>query len=105
MSGLLYVAGPISGIDGYKSLFQGAADALTRKGYRVMNPCDNTITEPDASETRIWQQYMRISLGQIAAADGIATLDGWLKSRGASLEVFIAAQLGITIMPVSEWLR
>lgn len=47
---------------------------------------------------------MRVSVGQIATVDGIAYLPGWPKSRGATFEIFLAAQIGVVVMPVADWL-
>lgn len=48
---------------------------------------------------------MRRSLEQIAVADHLAVLPRWRDSKGASLEVDIALQLGMKVATVDSWLR
>lgn len=38
----LYISGPITGIENYRRIFQGAKDALLAKGYDVVNPAELT---------------------------------------------------------------
>lgn len=95
----LYVAGPMSGLPDYNyPAFHAAAERLRAAGYVVENPAEN----PPCAD---WTGYMRLSLVQISRADGIAVLDGWQMSRGASLEVHIAHALLLPVLPVESWLH
>lgn len=107
MAETLYVAGPMTGLPEYNyPAFHRAAVDLRAKGYTVLNPAENIITGPDAAdESKAWRLFMRISVKQIAEADGIAHLDGCSGSRGAAFELFLASQLGLLVMPVADWLR
>lgn len=98
----LYVCGPMSGLPEFNyPAFHGATERLAALGYDIENPADNQ--QDDTSPVPVWQQFMRLGVAQLVRCDGIALLDGWQKSRGASLEVFIGTQLGLTVMPVADW--
>lgn len=103
MTQTLYVAGPMSGVPDFnRPAFCEATQALRHCGYPVINPADNTIARPNDEDA--WQQYMRVSVGQIARVDGIAFLSGWPASRGAAFEIFLASQIGIAVKPIADWL-
>ena len=89
----IYIAGPMTGIARFNyPAFNSAADKLRELGYEVENPAENP-----KPECGTWEGYMRMSVVQIAGCDSIALLPGWLNSKGALLEVRLAADLGITI--------
>lgn len=93
----LYVAGPMSGLPEYNyPAFHAAAARLRTAGYEVENPAENP-----AEDT--WVDYMRASLRQVSVVDGVAVLDGWQLSRGATLEVHIAHALHLPVLPVAAW--
>ena len=97
----IYIAGPMSGLPdfNYPAFFK-AADLLTAAGYEPINPARAESREGCAS----WLDFMRLSLIDIAACDGIATLDGHENSRGARIETRLAWDLGLPCHPVSDWL-
>lgn len=97
----LYIAGPMTGLPdfNYPAFFK-AAEELRAAGYEVENPAEN---KPEG--TASWLAYMRLSLVQISRVDGIALLDGWQSSKGASLEVHIAEALGLRLWSVRQWVR
>lgn len=102
----VYIAGPMSGIDKFNFPAFFAVDlALREAGYATINPADNdgmdlrTATE-NAGKLGGWADYMRRDLPRLCQADAVCVLPGWNKSRGASLEVFVAQELG---MPVYRW--
>lgn len=97
---ILYVAGPTTGLpDHNRPAFYAAAAALRSAGYAVLNPADTSGPE-DAP----WLWWMRQALHQLANAEGVATLPDWERSRGASLEVYVATALGLPVLTVEEWL-
>lgn len=97
----LYVAGPMTGLPqfNYPAFFKAAAD-LEAVGYVAINPA----REEGRANCLSWLDFMRASLIDIAACDGIATLPGWGDSRGAALEVHIARSLDLPVKSVDEWL-
>jgi len=97
----LYIAGPMTGLPEFNyPAFFTAADRLELAGFEVINPARIEGREGCSS----WLDYMRASLVDIAACDGIATLPGWGESRGAALEVLIVRSLDLPVKTVDEWL-
>lgn len=108
---LVYVAGPMTGIEDFNfPAFNAAAERLRANGYEPINPADNDDGDPEiaANAGRPWEDYMRKDIADLIEADAIAVLPGWERSRGASLEVHIAQALGMpildaeTLLPFSE---
>ena len=93
----LYLAGPMSGYPQYNyPLFDQVAEQLRARGHRIFNPAQN----PDGGRKRSRAFYMRLDIPALIEAEGVVVLPGWRQSRGASLEVWIAVDLG---MPVYEY--
>lgn len=100
----LYIAGPMTGHPDFNyPAFNANAGLLRGAGYDVLNPVDSEHENPTPGAAQAWDWYMRRALRMLTHADGIATLDGWESSRGASLEVYIAAQLKLPIRPALDW--
>ena len=108
---LVYVAGPMTGIEDFNfPAFAAAAERLKLNGYEVINPADNDNGDPEqaAQSGTPWEDYMRKDLADVLEADAVAVLPGWQRSRGASLEVTVATALGVpildaeTLLPYSE---
>lgn len=99
----VYLSGPISlngtlGADeiGYRiAVFTSHAKRLRAAGYEVTNPCE-------VDDQPSWEAYMRIHIPSVCAADIVAVLPDWEKSRGSALEVFVATQLLTPIVRVEE---
>jgi hypothetical protein len=88
----------MSGLPAYNyPAFDRAARALRAAGYEVENPAENPACDD-------WTGYMRLSLVQISRVSGLAVLDGWQLSRGATLEVHVAHSLLLPVLPVARWL-
>jgi chloramphenicol 3-O-phosphotransferase len=73
--------------------FNAAAQRLRDFGHEVVNPA-----EFDQGDEPTWESCMRKDIAQLVECDAVATLEGWKASRGAQLEVHIAAQLGMTVV-------
>lgn len=94
----LYIAGPMTGLPKMNyPTFEEAAKKLIEAGYEVISPRDYNIIE--------WIPGMKRALHDVVDANGIAVLDNWKSSRGATLELYIAEQLEIPIKPLEEWLE
>ena len=86
---ILYLSGPVTGIQDYKARFKHAQVTLTMAGNQtVLNPA---VIPPGLHE---YDDYMRISLAMLDAADGIVMLPGWKGSRGAKIELRAAIRAG-----------
>jgi hypothetical protein len=89
----IYIAGPMTG---YPELnfpaFHAEAARLRALGYEVVNPA-----EINADPSAGWVDCMRADIRELVTCDAVATLHGWSKSKGASLEVHIARELGLLV--------
>lgn len=76
---VIYIAGPITGVDRYWEPFEKAQDEVEAAGFIALSP---TWQPKGMSNT----QYMRICMAMIDCADGVLFLEGSSLSRGARLE-------------------
>ena len=79
MKKIIYIAGPISGVNKYWEAFEKAEDELTAAGFIALSP-----TRLPEGLTK--SQYMRIDFAMIDCADAVYFLPGWHESPGARLE-------------------
>lgn len=77
---VIYIAGPITGVERYWEAFEMAEDAIRAKGHIPLTP---TRIPWDLSN----EKAMRICLAMIDQADAVYFLPGWDESIGASLEM------------------
>lgn len=117
---ILYLAGPITGVDDYERLFMQADEVLRFTGYETRNPTKYTGLRTPLAKARpysrftpgrrppepSWHDYMRQAIRVLARVDGVALLDGWADSRGATWEHRIATEvLALPCLPVCDWLE
>lgn len=125
----IYIAGPMTGHENWNfPTFFETQQALEGLGHEVINPAQNdgktlgeaiaNVDSPDLPR-KSWGDYMRIDLRSVLAVDAVCVLDGWRNSKGATLEVHVAEELGlpiyilkdgelqprITIIGVAGWAR
>ena len=90
----LYLAGPMSGVREYNfPLFNSVAQQLRAQGHEVFNPAENK--DGDTRQPRSF--YMWLDIPALLESDAVVVLPGWEKSRGASLEVWLAIDLGLEV--------
>ena len=77
---VVYIAGPISGINNYWEIFEAAEDKILAAGAIPLSPAHLPLGLRD-------RDYIRIDMAQIDAADLVLFLDGWEYSAGAALEM------------------
>jgi hypothetical protein len=87
----LYLAGPMTGYQDFnKPAFHAEAARLRGLGFEIVNPAElNEGSDGD------WLACMRVDIPELIICDGVALLDGWEQSEGASLERDIAHRLGL----------
>lgn len=94
----LYIAGPVTGKSHYNlPEFEAAARALEFVGLSVVIP---HWFVPDGAD---WNTSMRRCIETLVKCDGVALLDGWEGSKGATLERDIACALDMPTQTVSQW--
>lgn len=85
----IYLSGPMTGLPDFNyPAFNAEAARLRALGYEVVNPAENP---PQAS----WADYMRQDIPQLLTCDTLALLPAWHNSKGARLEHYVAASMGI----------
>lgn len=105
----LYVIGPVTGIDDDNRLeFERVDKKLKEAGHFADIPhrwvfpgshWDTAMAESIRRMMTMWGNAM-----QLDEPFGIAMLDGWEQSKGATIEHDLAVALGIPCKPWREWL-
>jgi hypothetical protein len=96
-----YLSGPMTGIDAWNfPAFHAAAAKLRAEGYEVISPAELDEAEDVPLGSRPWADYLRRDL--VAMLEGgctvIALLPGYESSKGAMLELHVAAALGFEVI-------
>lgn len=100
----LYVAGPMTGLPEFNfPEFHRVAAELRAAGYEVLSPAEYGETAAEQS-SKPWTHWMRKGLQALLECEGVATLNGWQRSQGASLEIRVATTLDMPIKNYSYWL-
>lgn len=115
----VYIAGPMSGIPQFNiPAFDAAAKYLRNEGFEVVSPAEvdgpvareYLLRSPDGDHADLppgegWSFYLSRDFRILAdeGIEGIVTLDGWEKSRGARLEVLMGAELGIPHYALADY--
>ena len=95
----LYVSGPMSGLPGLNfPAFHQAAELLRGRGFEVVNPAE---INPDPNAE--WADCLRADIRALTYCDGIVMLPGYEGSRGATLELHIAAHLGMRVYSIGDF--
>ena len=105
----LYIAGPMTGYDRFNfPAFHAAAAQLRAVGYEVVSPAEMDEAEGFDPTTgqglRPFSDYMARDLAAIDGCDGVALLDGWETSAGATKEREHAYESEKPAWLASHWL-
>ena len=91
----VYLAGPMTGLPDFNMpAFHAAADRLRHNGWDVVNPAEHFDGRTDLPR----DMYLRADLAELVKCNAIAFLPGWQDSRGATMEYFVACELGMTAL-------
>lgn len=77
---IIYISGPMEGVENYEENFRRAENDLTEAGYKVVNPAEIDVEGMDREE------ILDIDLKLLRECDGICMLKGWQQSCGANRE-------------------
>ena len=95
--GVVYLTGPISSnLDGYQREFSLARVLVRKAGY---TPVDTAFLPLGLKEN----DYMRIALSILEAADTVVALKDWTKSQGAMIEWAYAQRTGKQRMTLAQF--
>ncbi len=83
----IYIAGKITGFDGYKEKFISAEAFLRENGALPMSPA---VLPPGYD----WEEYMHICASMIDVCDAVYFLNNWSDSPGAKREFDYAYENG-----------
>lgn len=94
---VVYLSGPMTGYPDENRPAFFAAEYLLRMVYgcAVLNPA----RWPDGLS---WVQYLRLDVAMLRGASVVVLLPGWESSRGARIEIDLAAMSGIAVVELAE---
>ena len=95
MSDKVYIAGPMSGYEEFNFPAFNRVEELLRGTYgykHVVNPA-----KLHRATNLPWVEFLKRDLLELITCDAVFLLEGWEKSRGATLEAFVAYALGLRL--------
>jgi hypothetical protein len=102
-----YLAGPMTGYPrhNYPAFHAAAARLRARRGHDCVNPAEvnpeSEVIGSDLPSEQLWRSCMKRDLPMMIQCDAVAVLPGWKRSRGARLEVSLAAALDMPIYEIA----
>lgn len=88
---IIYISGPMEGVENYEENFRKAEEKLTKEGYEAVNPANIDVTGMSREE------ILKLDLWMLEWCDAIYMLKGWQKSCGANREYGFALGRGMEI--------
>lgn len=93
----VYIAGPITGVPGYKKAFRMAAELVEALGFRAVDPAEH-----GPIEGYTYRDYIDRGLRMLGDCEFICMLPGSDQSPGAQLELHYAVLCGLPVMQIDE---
>lgn len=97
----VYISGPVSGMPELNyPAFRRVEAALFERNCDVENPINNVppgFFNLEEDFVKLWQYQMRKAIAQLAQCDSIVMLNGWEKSKGATIELWLSNMLGLKL--------
>jgi hypothetical protein len=103
----VYIAGPMTGyLEFNYPAFHDAALKLRNMGFDVvspaeLNPIDAGLEIDERYHVILYPSFIKRDIAALLECDHICMLDGWEKSKGATLEHHIASVLGIQLIELT----
>lgn len=104
----IYLAGPMTGLPQQNfPAFHREAAHLRAEGHEVVNPAeinggaDELVATANMTPEQLaehWRQCLRNDIPALLGCDAIYLLPGWERSKGASLEHYIARQMDMQVV-------
>lgn len=107
----LYLSGGITGIINFRAIFKENQKKLEDAGYEVLNPLDipacsgwtcGGIWTANRYQHE-WRCNLRYDIAAMVFCDGIAMIEGWQESTGATLERSVFDGLLLPGQLVEKW--
>lgn len=96
--GYTYLSGSITNNQNYRRQFFEAEEHLAAQGLKTLNPVKLGLMLELEQEVPSWEDYMKLDLIALLQCDAIYMLQGWQSSKGATLEHYLAKELGLKII-------
>lgn len=94
-----YLAGPMTGLPKHNyPLFIEATEYLRKRDYIIISPVECINSEDGAVS---WQDCLRKDLVQFLICNRIYLLPDWQRSKGTTLELFLATLLGMEVYTIN----
>lgn len=106
----VYLSGPITGMPNNNiQEFKKYEEKFKNLNFEVINPhnlfssdevelLEKSLEEKKITFEEYHSHFMRRDIAQMMDCDFIAVLDGWEKSKGANIEVYIARNINMPIV-------
>ena len=95
MGNKVYIAGPMSGYEEFNFPAFNRVEELLRESYGYKHVVNPAKLHPTTGLP--WVEFLKRDLRELITCDAIFLLEGWEKSRGATLEAFVAYTLGLCL--------
>lgn len=103
----IYLSGPMKGITRRNfPEFNKIASQLRKKGFSVINPAQiNVGLKSDyKNKKEFYNACLKRDIRALVDCNSIVMMEGWEKSNGAYLELYIASKIGLSILFVNDLL-